>query len=115
MPFIATAKNIMLNALTIDAIRLHSASPGADGLTAPLGAGLSAATFGTASAGARSLSSAVAVTGLPANQSVTHFSVWTTSGSVYRGFGTISSGDVTANSAGEFTLATGTTLTLSDS
>jgi len=115
MPFAVTAKNAMLDSLTLNAIRLHSGDPGAAGTSNALGAGISAATFAAASASARALSVAVAVTGLTASQSVTHFSVWTTSGAVFRGSGTISTGDVTANAAGEFSLATGTTLTLSDS
>jgi hypothetical protein len=115
MPFTAAAKDTMLNSLVLDAIRLHSGAPGAAGTANALGAGLSAATFGTSTSGSRSLSPAVTVAGLAANQSVTHFSVWTTAGSVFRGSGAITSGDVTANSAGSFTLATGTTLTLSDS
>jgi len=115
MPFAVTAKNAMLDSLVFDRIRLHSGDPGAAGTSNQLGAGTSAATFAAASASSRALSSGVAVTGLSANQSVTHFSVWTNAATVFRGSGTISSGDVTANAAGEFTLATGTTITLSDS
>jgi hypothetical protein len=114
MPFATTAKNAMLDALTLDRIRLHSGAPGAAGTDNALGAGLSAATFAAASSGSRALSSGVAVTGLSASQSVTHFSVWTNSGSVFRGSGTISSGDVAANAAGEYTLATGTTVAIND-
>jgi hypothetical protein len=57
----------------------------------------------------------VTVTGLAANQSVTHFSAWATSGAVFQGSGTISSGDVNANAAGEYTLkATTTQLQIND-
>ena len=115
MPFAVTAKNAMLDSLTLDAIRLHNGDPGAAGTSNQLGAGISAATFAAASSSSRALSSGVAITGLAANQSVTFFSVWTTSGAVFRGSGSISSGDVAANAAGAFTLATGTTVTLSDS
>lgn len=115
MPFSTATKNAMLDAITFDRIRLHSGAPGAAGTDNALGAGLSAATFSAASGGSRALASGVAVTGLSASQSVTHFSVWTNSGTVFRGSGAITSGDVAANSAGEYTLATGTTLTLSDS
>ena len=114
MPFATTAKNAMLDSLTFDAIRLHSGAPGAAGTDNALGAGISAATFSAASSASRALASAVEVTGLSASQSVTHFSVWTTSGTVFRGSGTISSGDVAANSAGEFSLAVGTALNLND-
>jgi hypothetical protein len=114
MPFAVATKNAMLDAITFDRIRLHSGAPGASGTDNALGAGLSAATFSAASSSSRALASAVAVTGLAANQSVTHFSVWTASGSVFRGSGTISSGDVAANAAGEFNLAVGTALNLTD-
>ena len=66
------------------------------------------------SSGSRALNAAVSVTGLAASQSVTHYSVWTTSGAVFRGSGTISSGDVTANAAGEYDLAVSTTLAIND-
>ena len=115
MPFSTATKNAMLDAITFDRIRLHSGDPGAAGTDNTLGAGLSAATFSAASSGSRALATDVTVTGLAASQSVTHFSVWTNAGTVFRGSGSISSGDVEANAAGEFTLAVGTTLTLSDS
>lgn len=114
MPFSTTAKNLMLDALDVDAIRLHSGDPGAAGTANALGAGLSAATFGAASGAARALSAQVNVTGLAASQSVTHFSVWKTAGAIFRGSAAIASGDVTANAAGEYSLATGTQLTLTD-
>jgi hypothetical protein len=114
MAFTEAAKNLMLDALDVDAIRLHSGDPGAAGTSNALGAGLSAATFSAASTSARALSAQVAVTGLSASQSVTYFSVWKTAGAVFRGSAAISSGDVAANAAGEYSLATGTQLTLSD-
>ena len=114
MPFNTATKNSMLDAITFNGIRLHNGDPGASGTSNQLGAGISAATFAAASSSARALSSSVTVTGLAANQSVTHFSVWTVSGAVFRGSGTIGSGDVTANSAGSYTLQTGTALQLND-
>jgi len=115
MPFSTTAKNGMLDSRTCDGIRLHSGSPGSAGTDNALGAGISAATFSSASSGSRALSSGVTVTGLSPSQSVTHFSVWQTSGAVFQGSGTISSGDVAANASGEYTLQTGTELQLNDS
>jgi len=116
MPFSTTAKNAMLDALTCDRVRLHSGAPGAAGTDNALGAGLSAATFSAASSGARALASDVTVTGLSASQSVTYFSVWQNSGTVFQGSGQITSGDVAANAAGEYTLkATTTTLAVNDS
>lgn len=112
MPFAVGAKNAMLDSLTLDGVRLHSGDPGVNGTANALGSGVSAATFAAASSGARALSSNVAVTGLAANQSVTHFSVW--SGATFRGSSSIASGDVQANAAGEYTLNTGTSVQLSD-
>ena len=100
MPYATTAKNLALDAITVDRIRLHSGAPGASGTDNELGAGLSAATFNAASGGERALDAGVQVTGLSANQSVTHFSLWLNSGTVFRGGFAITSGDVTANSAG---------------
>jgi hypothetical protein len=114
MPYSATAKNQALDAITVDRIRLHSGNPGSAGTDNALGAGLSAATFNAASGGERALNAGVTVTGLSANQSVTHFSLWLNSGTVFKGGFAITSGDTTANSAGEFTLATGTKMVASD-
>lgn len=104
MPFSTTAKNSMLDALTADRIRLHSGDPGAAGTANALGAGLSSATFNAASGGERALNADVTVTGLSALQSVTWFSVWQNAGTVFHGSGQITSGDVAANAAGEYTL-----------
>ena len=116
MPYSTAAKNLMLDALTADRVRLHSGAPGAAGTDNALGAGLSSATFAAASSAERALSSDVTVTGLTASQSVTHFSVWKNTGTVFEGSGSITTGDVAANSAGEYTLkATNTKLRLTDS
>jgi hypothetical protein len=113
MPFSTTAKNEALNGITVDRIRLHSGDPGSAGTNNQLGSGLSTASFATASGGERVLSAAVTVTGLTANQSVTWFSVWQNSGTVFKGGFQITTGDTTANSAGEYTLTTATKLTAS--
>jgi hypothetical protein len=115
MPFAVTAKNLALDAITVDRIRLHSGSPGSAGTDNALGAGLSAATFSAASSAERLLASDVTVTGLSAAQSVTHFSVWLNSGTVFRGGFAITSGAVNADGAGQYVLkATTTKLTASD-
>jgi hypothetical protein len=114
MPFSVATKNAMLDAITFNGIRLHSGAPGASGTDNFVDSAIASATFSSASSSSRALASAVEVTGLAANQSVTHYSVWTTAGAVFRGSGTISSGDVAANSAGEFSLAVGTALNLND-
>jgi hypothetical protein len=115
MPFATTAKNLALDAITVDRVRLHSGAPGASGTDNALGAGLSAATFNAASSAERLLASDVTVTGLSAAQSVTHFSVWLNSGTVFRGGFAITSGSVNADGAGQYVLkATTTKLTASD-
>lgn len=115
MPFSTTAKNTMLDALTADRVRLHSGDPGAAGTSNTIAAfGLTASTFNAASSGERTLASDVAFTGGSAAQSVTYFSVWKNVGTVFEGSGQITSGDVTANAAGEYTLkATTTKLSIS--
>lgn len=115
MPFSTSAKGTMLDALTMNRIRLHSGDPGAAGTDNALGAGLSTATFAAASAGARQMSGDVTVTGLAASQSVTHFSVWNSTGPVFLGSGEITAGDVNATSGGEYILvATGTSVSIAD-
>jgi hypothetical protein len=109
MAYATTAINLALDAITVDRIRLHSGDPGGAGTSNALGAGLSAATFNAASSGERLLDADVTVTGLTALQSVTHFSLWLNSGTVFRGGFAISSGDVAANAAGEYTLKATTT------
>ena len=116
MPFSTTAKNAMLDALTCNRVRLHSGAPGSAGTDNQLGAGLETASFNAAGSGTRTMNGDVPVTGLSANQSVTHFSVWNSTGPAFQGSGAITSGDVNANAAGEYTLkGTTTTLTISDS
>lgn len=116
MPMSTAAKNQALDALTLDRIRLHSGDPGSAGTNNALGAGLSAATFAAASSGSRALSSDVTVSGLSAAQSVTYFSVWQNSGTVFQGSGQITSGSVNADGSGEYILkGTTTTYAINDS
>ena len=110
--FSTATKTAMLDAITMNRIRLHSGDPGAAGTSNQLGAGLSTAVFDAAASGSRALNAAVAVTGLTANQSVTYFSVWTAAGSVFVGSGTIATGDLNANSSGDYTLEVGTTVSV---
>lgn len=114
MAFSTAAKNTMLDSLTVDRVRLHSGDPGASGTSNTIAAyGLTAATFNAASSGERTLASDVSFSGASAAQSVTYWSAWSNSGPTYHGSGTISSGDVAANAAGEYVLkATNTKLVL---
>lgn len=113
--FATAAKNLMLDALTADRVRLHSGDPGASGTSNTLGS-LTTAVFAAASSGARALNAAVDFTGLGASQSVTWYSVWNNNGGspIFLGRGQITSGDVTANAAGEYTLTTACQLQIND-
>ena len=113
MPFSTEAKNAMLDSQTMDGIMLHSNDPG------PVGdnfqeSGINAATFGAAATSRRTLTADVDVVGMAASADVTFFSVWTTAGAVFKGSGTISSGDIAANAAGEYTLTTASYVELTD-
>jgi hypothetical protein len=106
MPFSTTGLNQALNGVTVDAIRLHTGDPGAAGTGGtPLGAGIVAATFNSASAGERTLDEDVNFTGLGANAEVGFYSLWETSGTIFKGGFPLAGGsDTTANAAGEYTL-----------
>ena len=111
--FATTAKNTMLDALTIDRLQLHSGDPGGSGTSNALGSKV-ACVVNAASAGSRALNADVTVTGLTANQSVTHVSFWNNNGGspIFLGSDDLS-GDVTANSAGSYTVqASGTSFSL---
>lgn len=110
MPLSTAGLNQAANAILVDRIRLHSGDPGAAGTSNTLGAGLTVATFSAASNGVRSLSAPVTITGLGANQSVTHISFWQNTGSVFLGSQARTSGDTAANAAGEYTVTTGTSI-----
>jgi hypothetical protein len=116
MPFATSAKNTMLDALTANRVRLHSGDPGASGTNNTIAAyGLTTATFAAAASGERAMSGDVAFSGAAASQPVTFFSVWNSTGPTFLGSGQITSGDVAANAAGEYTLkGTDTKLRVTD-
>lgn len=110
--FSTDAKNTMLDALSPTRIRLHNQNPGASGLVGQLGSGPTTVVFSAAASGARALSADVDFTGLGENATVTWFSVL--SSTDFLGRGEITSGDLQANAAGQYTLTTATTLQLND-
>ena len=114
--FSTAAKNSMLDALTVNQAQLHNGDPGAAGTANRVGGanGEAAVTFASADGGERAVQSAVDFTGLDGDQSVTWVSFWNTSGSVFQGKAQVTSGDVAANAAGEWTLTTATKLTITD-
>jgi hypothetical protein len=105
------ARNEAANGVIIDRVRLHSGDPGASGADNQLGS-LIAATFPTATNGVRALAADILVTGLAPNQAVSHLSFWQNSGTVFKGSEPRTSGDATANAAGEYTIKAGTGLTI---
>ena len=114
--FSATAKNTMLDALTVNQVQLHNGDPGAAGTANRVGStdGEEAVTLASATGGERAVATAVNFTGLTASQSVTWVSFWNTSGPVFIGKAEVSAGDTAANAAGELTLTTATKLVLAD-
>ena len=113
--FSTTAKNDMLDALTCDEIQLHDGDPGAAGTANRVGDtdGVEAAVFAAASSGSRALNAQVDFSNLSALQSITWISVWE-SGVQFQGKAQITSGDVAANAAGEWSATTATALNLDD-
>ena len=102
-----TARNQALDGITVDRVSLHSGDPGTDGSNLIAAGGKQAATFNAAGAvtdGERHLDADVEFSGMEASQSVTHFGAWLNAGDVYKCGGQITSGDVAANAAGEYTL-----------
>ena len=110
-----TLLNAMADAADLVTVGLHSDDPGADGTANEVSGGgyaRQSATFGAASGGVRTLSEDVEFSG-PASGAVTWFSVWSTGGT-FLGASTLT-GDQALNASGEYTLTTGTTLTLAAS
>ena len=109
--FSDVAKNIMLDAITVNLISLHDGDPGSAGANNEVSGGgyaRVAATFNAASAGQRVLNADVDFDG-PASDPVTWMGVWNSSGSVFMGR-TPLTGDAAFNSLGEFTIVATTTL-----
>lgn len=114
--FSTTAKDAMLDAITVDLMSLHNGDPGAAGTANEISGGgytRQAATFAASSSGVRTLSSAVAFIG-PASASVTWAGFWTNAGTVFRGRAPITAGDAAFNASGQYTITTATTLSITD-
>jgi hypothetical protein len=76
-------KNAMLNAVSIDSIRLHSGNPGDDGLANAV-SDCVFVSFGCSTQGKRQLLYDVVVEGMKPNQPVSFISIWGESGTVFR-------------------------------
>lgn len=113
--FSTTARNQMLDDLTVNQISLHSGDPGAAGTANEITGGGYArqtATIATAGSGVRVLSADVSFSG-PASQAVTHMCFWNSTGSVFHG-SVPSTGDAGFNAAGTLIVtAAGTSLGIS--
>lgn len=85
--------------------QLHSGSPGAAGTSNATTAGRQAASWDTAANGDMVLTADIPFTGVAANGAVTHVSFWSAStGGTCYGWVPITTGDLVANAAGEYTL-----------
>jgi len=115
MPFDNVAKNDMLAAISPLAVlvSLHTADPGTGALNETTAA-REIPTWATPAGGDLALAAALEFTGGASNGPVTWFAVWKTGGTTRIGKGQITSGDVTFNAAGEYTLTTASRLRLTD-
>jgi hypothetical protein len=115
MPTTVSLKNLMLSAIDIDRVQLHSDNPGSDGSQNQVGP-LKTCTFGAPNNGQRALAADVVWTEneLPPNQIVTYVSFWkAATPNQLRAIGQIQ-GDTRANSRGEYKLTTDTKFILTD-
>lgn len=76
MPTTVDAKNTMLDALTLNTIKIHSEDPGVDGTSNQISGASKAATYGSASNAIKDITGTVSFTGLNAGTVVKYFSVW---------------------------------------
>lgn len=115
MPTTTALRNIMLNAIDIDLVQLHSGDPGEEGNQNAVGNPKSCS-FASASNSRRYLASAVVweQNELPPNQTVSWVTFWKAgSPNQLRAMGQLS-GDTKTNSRGEFTITTDTYFQLGD-
>jgi hypothetical protein len=112
MPFATAAKNVMLDALTVDLVSLHSDYPGTDGLSNELSGGSPAyarlaITMSAASGGNRD-SSTQPQFDVPSGADVAVIGFWTNTGTVFRGWAPNGAASNTPQAA--FALDTGDTI-----
>ncbi len=75
MPLTTLTKNLMLNAMTPDLIKLHSGDPTATGAQNLIAGANKACAYAAAANGERDLDAAVEVD-IPEGETVSHYSVW---------------------------------------
>jgi len=112
MPFVTTAKNVMLDALVVDLVSLHSDYPGTDGLSNELSGGSPAyarkAITMAAAVGGNRDSSTQPVFDVPAAASVAFIGFWTNTGTIFRGW--MPNGPANNTPQGAFALNVGDTI-----
>jgi len=75
MPLTTSTKNLMLNAIAPDLIKLHSGDPSAAGDQNLIAGANKACSYAAAANGERNLSATVVVD-IPKDETVSHYSVW---------------------------------------
>lgn len=75
MPLTTETKNLMLNALGPDKIKLHSGDPTATGDQNLIPGANKACTYGVAANGERDLAAAIEID-IPEGETVSHYTVW---------------------------------------
>jgi hypothetical protein len=111
MAFTTTVKNDMLDAIPVGHMKLHSADPGATGVTAQITDAELDVTYAAATGSARSVESAFTIP-VGAGGDVQFFSLWTTGGAVFLGSKAFATGETFTN-AGSANITTAT-ITLAD-
>ncbi|UUO22822.1 hypothetical protein FGD67_06200 [Colwellia sp. M166] len=75
MPLTTATKNIMLDAITPDSIKLHSGDPTAAGTANEISGATAACTYAAAASGERDLSATLEID-VPLGATVSHYTVW---------------------------------------
>ena len=104
-------KNTMLDALTIDTIKLHSADPAPDGVAGQISGASAACSFNAAANGSRQMAADVPIS-IPAGTTVTHYSLW--NGSTYLMSKAFTTSETFSNAGTANILASQTSIDLSD-
>lgn len=98
MPLTTATKNIMLDAIAPDTIKLHSGNPTATGNAAAIAGATKACAYAAAANGERDLNAEVEVD-IPEGATVSHYSVW--QGATLRSYDAFDSNPETYANAGK--------------
>jgi hypothetical protein len=75
MPLTTATKNLMLDAIVPDSIKLHSGDPTAAGNANEIAGAVKACTYDAAAAGKRDLNATLEID-IPLGETVSHYTVW---------------------------------------